>query len=338
MIITMKEDATREEIARVIEKIKALRFEPHIDTGSKLAVIGVRGDTSKLEADEFYQLPGVASVARVSKQYKEVSREFRSRDTVLNIGGHKVGGEHPPFIIAGPCTVETREQVMLTAAEVKSAGAVALRGGAYKPRSSPYSFQGLGEEGLKILAEARETFGMPIVTEIKEIGTLDLFAKYDIDVYQVGARNMQNYDLLQKLGQVGKPVLLKRGPANSIDEWLLSAEYIMANGNPQVILCERGILPPIGSKLRYTFDVGAIPVARELSHLPVIADPSHAAGRWNYVLPLARAALAAGAHGIIVEVHPNPTEALCDGPQALKPARFRGFMEEVRALYASSQA
>lgn len=331
MIISMNKNATEAEIGAVLRKIKELGFEPHYDKGSEIPIIGIRGNTQKLEEGRFF-LPGVEKVSRVSKIYKEVSREFQPWDSVIDINGVKVGGTCRPAIIAGPCAVESRDQLLRIAEAVKEAGADMLRGGAFKPRSSPYAFQGLKEQGLEYLAEARGTFGLPIVTEIKGVEAIELFEKYDIDVYQVGARNMQNFDLLEKLGHVKKPVLLKRGEAKSIDELLLSAEYIAASGNKRIILCERGIVPHKDSKTRYTFDVSAFCIVRELSHLPIIGDPSHASGHWKYVAPLSKAAIAAGAQGLMIEVHHEPENALCDGGQSLKPDKFRELMAEISLL------
>ncbi|HEY8450061.1 MAG TPA: 3-deoxy-7-phosphoheptulonate synthase, partial [Bacillota bacterium] len=271
-------------------------------------------------------------VLPILKPFKLVSREFRNEPTIVEVGGVAFGGEEVP-IIAGPCSVESREQILAAAEAVKNAGARLLRGGAFKPRTSPYSFQGLEEEGLKLLAEARERFGLPIVTEVMSPGTVELVARY-ADMLQIGARNMQNFYLLREVGRSGMPVLLKRGMSATIEEWLMAAEYILSEGNFNVVLCERG-LRTFETATRFTLDLNAVPVVKELSHLPVIVDPSHGTGRWSLVTPMARAAIAAGADGLIVEVHPQPEEALSDGSQSLTPERFKVLVDEVTSVAAA---
>ncbi|RMD81146.1 MAG: 3-deoxy-7-phosphoheptulonate synthase, partial [Chloroflexi bacterium] len=276
--------------------------------------------------------PGVSQLIRVTAPYKRVSREFKELDTVVEVGGVPIGGAGIA-VIAGPCTVESREQTLNVARAVRAAGAVMLRGGAYKPRTSPYSFQGLGEAGLRILAEARELTGLPVVTEVMDTETLPLVVEY-ADMLQIGARNMQNYSLLRAVGRTQRPVLLKRGFAATVKDLLLAAEYILAEGNPNVVLCERGIRT-FDDSLRFTLDLGAVPLIKQLSHLPVIVDPSHASGRADLVIPMARAALAAGADGLIVEVHDNPAYAVCDGTQALVPDSFAAMMHQLARIAAA---
>jgi 3-deoxy-7-phosphoheptulonate synthase len=282
-----------------------------------------------LDREAIERMPGVDRVVPVLKPFKLAGRDFKPKDTKFAIGNHTVGGEGI-YLIAGPCSVESRSQIMETAWAVKEAGAHALRGGAYKPRTSPYSFQGLGRRGLKYLAEAREATGLPIVTEVMEPGLVPLVAEY-ADVLQIGARNMQNYALLHAVGKSQQPVLLKRGMSSLIEEWLMSAEYILSHGNTRVMLCERGIRT-FETYTRNTFDINAIPVVKQLSHLPVIADPSHATGKWEYVAAAAKASVAAGADGLIIEVHPHPEEALSDGGQSLKPDRFAQLVREMRGI------
>jgi len=330
MMIVMKETATDEEVEAVVEKIERAGALAHRSTGARVTVIGAIGDVEQdvtVEGLGLEAQPGVDRVVPILKPYKLASAQITHGErSVLDIGGRKVGGENFA-LIAGPCTVESREQTLQTARIVRDAGATLLRGGAYKPRTSPYAFQGLGQEGLKLLAEAKAETGLPIVTELMDIGDLDAVLEV-ADAIQIGARNMQNYPLLAELGRAGRPVLLKRGLSATLDELLMAAEYILKEGNPSVMLCERGIRT-FETAYRFTLDLMAVPVLKELSHLPVIVDPSHAAGRRDLVTPLSLAAAAVGADGIIVEVHPNPDEAICDGPQQL---RAEDFAEYARAV------
>ena len=326
MMIVMKETATDQEVEAVVEKIERAGALAHRSRGARVTVIGAIGDVEQDVTVEGLGLegqPGVDRVVPILKPYKLASAQITHGErTVLDIEGRKVGGDHFA-LIAGPCTVETREQTLQTARVVRDAGATLLRGGAYKPRTSPYAFQGLGQEGLRLLAEAKAETGLPIVTELMDIGDLEPVLEV-ADVIQIGARNMQNYPLLAELGRAGRPVLLKRGLSATLDELLMAAEYILKEGNPNVMLCERGIRT-FENAYRFTLDLMAVPVLKELSHLPVIVDPSHAAGRRDLVGPLSLAAAAVGADGIIVEVHPNPDEAICDGPQALKAEDFAEY-------------
>jgi len=335
MMIVMKEDATDEEIGAVIEKIEAAGALAHPIKGARLTVIGAIGDVEQdvsvtnlgLEAQ-----PGVDRVMPILKPYKLASAQLRHGEpSVLEIEGRRIGGGHFA-LIAGPCTVESREQLLQTAEVVKDAGVAMLRGGAYKPRTSPYAFQGLGQEGLKLLAEAKQLTGLPIVTELMDARDLEPVLEV-ADVVQVGARNMQNFPLLAELGRAGRPVLLKRGLSATLDELLMAAEYVLKEGNPNVMLCERGIRT-FESAYRTTLDLQAVPVLKELTHLPVVVDPSHAAGRRSLIRPMSLAAAAAGADGIIVEVHPNPDEALCDGPQALLADEFADYATAVQQVAA----
>ena len=330
MLVVMDAHAQSEHIEQVCQVIRDLGFEAHPMPGPTRTAIGITGNRGAIvEAARLKLLPGVRDVIRVTSPYKLVSREFREANTVLDVGGVVIGGNEI-VVMAGPCSVESREQLMTTAEAVQQAGATVLRGGAFKPRTSPYSFQGLGEEGLKLLAEARDITGMPVVTEIMDTETVDLVAEY-ADILQIGARNMQNYALLKKVGRTRRPVMLKRGLSSTIKDWLLSAEYIMSEGNSAVILCERGIRT-FDDHSRFTFDLSAIPVLRELTHLPIIADPSHATGRWQSITPMSRASIAAGADGLIVEVHPNPAFAVSDGEQSLLPERFADLMQQVERI------
>lgn len=329
MIIVLKADATEKEIQNVAEKIEAAGLKSHISKGVERTVIGAIGDEAVLRELPLEVFPGVDQVLPITKPYKLVSREFRKEDTVIDVGGVSVGGGKIS-VIAGPCAVEGKEMLLRTAAEVKKAGAVLLRGGAFKPRTSPYSFQGLEEEGLRYLAEAREETGLPVVTEIMDPRDAELLDRY-ADIIQVGARNMQNFRLLKEVGSLNKPVMLKRGLSASIKDFLLSAEYVVSNGNPNVILCERGIRT-FETFTRNMIDIAAVPSMKSLSHLPVVVDPSHAAGRWDFIHPISLAALAAGADGLMIEVHPAPEEALCDGPQSLKPSRFASLMDDLRKM------
>ena len=329
MIIIMQGSASLREKSAVITWVEDQGCKANIFEGVEHMVIGVIGDGRPLNQDQVRMMPGVERVVPVVKPFKVASREFKPTDTSFPIGDYQVGGDD--FIImAGPCSVESRSQILETAHAVKEAGAHVLRGGAFKPRSSPYSFQGLGEEGLQYLKEASEETGMPIVTEVMEPALVPLVSQY-ADILQIGARNMQNYALLHAVGRSQQPVLLKRGMSSLIEEWLMSAEYILSHGNTRVMLCERGIRT-FENYTRNTFDINAIPVAKHLSHLPVIADPSHATGKWEYVAAAAKAGIAAGADGVIIEVHPRPDEAASDGRQSLKPKRFAALVEEMKAI------
>jgi 3-deoxy-7-phosphoheptulonate synthase len=329
MLVVMKMDASAEEIDGVVKQIESHGLKPNPIPGAQRTAIGITGNIGVVETGMFETLPGVLEVIQVSHPYKLVSREFKAENTVLEVGGVEVGGRDV-LIIAGPCSVESYEQTLRIAKSVKAAGAHMLRGGAFKPRTSPYSFQGLGGEGLEILAKVREETGLPVVTEALDIDVLDEVAEH-ADMVQIGARNMQNYTLLRRAGQCGRPVLLKRGMTATITELLLAAEYILDAGNDQVVLCERGIRT-FADHTRNTLDVSAIPAVQRISHLPIIADPSHAAGIRHKVIPLSRAALAVGADGLIVEVHDQPEEALSDGNQALHPEQFERLVAEIRLL------
>lgn len=331
MIIIMKPTATDEQINHVVEKLKKHGFGTHISKGIERTVIGAIGDKSAIELETIQMLQGVSEIVPIRKPYKLVSREFKIEDTQIQITKDVfVGSKHPIFVMAGPCSVESREQIIETAIAVKKAGARALRGGAFKPRTSPYSFQGMGEEGLKLLAEARDKTGLPIVTEAMDTREIAVVEKYS-DIIQIGARNMQNFSLLKEVGKTGKPVLLKRGSGSTIEELLMSAEYIMSEGNHNVMLCERGIRT-IETYTRNTLDLAAVPVIKKLSHLPVVIDPSHGTGKWDLVTPMAQAAVAAGCDGLMIEVHPNPEEAMSDGPQSLKPEKFEELMKKISAV------
>src|SRR3954452_22559204 len=332
MMIVMRPTATEAEVQAVIERIEAVGARAHPSRGDEVTVIGAIGDREHVARLELEGAPGVAQVVPILKPYKLSSNQLRSGEpSVVEIDGRRVGGEHFS-LIAGPCTVESRDQLMTTAHAVQEAGASLLRGGAYKPRTSPYAFQGLGVEGLRLLAEAKAETGMPIVTECMDARDLEPVLEV-ADVIQVGARNMQNYPLLAEIGRSGRPVLLKRGLSATLEELLMAAEYILKEGNPNVLLCERGIRT-FEKAYRYTLDLTAVPVLKELTHLPVIVDPSHAAGRRSLVTPLSLAAAAAGADGIIVEVHPQPEEAICDGPQALVSDGFADYVEQVERAAA----
>jgi 3-deoxy-7-phosphoheptulonate synthase len=332
MMIVMKEGATAEQIEAVVRRVESVGARAHASKGELVTVIGAIGDREHVANLGLEGYPGVDHLVPILKPYKLASAQYkRGERTVVEVDGRKIGG--PYFAtIAGPCTVESREVMIETARVVRDSGAQMLRGGAYKPRTSPYSFQGLGDAGLPLLAEAKEETGLPIVTELMDVRDLDAVLEV-ADVIQVGARNMQNYTLLTELGRAGRPVLLKRGLSSTIEELLMSAEYVLKEGNPNVILCERGIRT-FEPAYRFTLDLLAVPVLRELTHLPVVVDPSHAAGRRDWVLPMSLAAAAAGADGIIVEIHPEPEQAICDGPQAL---RTDGFAEYVRQLEAAAQ-
>ena len=330
MIVAMQERASEEQIQAVIERLVELGFEVHRSTGKLQTVLGAVGARVDFDIRDVEVMNGVKEVHRISSPYKLVARSFRAEGTTVKLrNGISIGGEEVP-VMAGPCSVESREQLFTIAEIVSQAGARLLRGGAFKPRSSPYSFQGLGEDGLKLLKEAGDKFGLLVITEVMEISQIPLMEPY-VDVYQVGARNMQNFNLLRELGKVRKPVMLKRGIAATIEEMLLSAEYIMAGGNYEIILCERGIRT-FETYTRNTLDISAIPIVHKLSHLPITADPSHGTGRRDKVSPMARAAVAAGADAVIVEVHHQPDKALSDGAQSLYPEQFRKLMDELRMI------
>ena len=333
MIAVLKNNATEEDKQKVIDLIEELNFEAHPNTGVQKTIVGVIGspDNRTFLKEKLMTMNCVEKVVVISDPYKLTSWNFKQHKTVIDLGdGVKVGGDELT-VMAGPCSVEGREQILETARIVKAGGAQLLRGGAFKPRTSPYSFQGLGEEGLKYMAEAREETGLKIITELMDIAHIDVIMEYT-DVIQIGARNMQNYSLLKAIGKLDKPVMLKRGMAATIKEWLLAAEYVMNEGNHNVILCERGVRT-FGEETRNTMDLSSIPLVQQISHLPVIADPSHGTGRWELVTPVARAAVAVGADGIMVEVHPEPQNALSDGPQSLKPANYNLMMDELRAIH-----
>ncbi|WP_113673258.1 3-deoxy-7-phosphoheptulonate synthase [Vallitalea guaymasensis] len=329
MVIVMKAKTPRVNIDKLIKKLEDMGLGVHETIGQNYSILGLIGDTSKLNKEQIEVYDDVEKVMRVQHPFKLASRLFHPEDSVISVGNTKVGGDNLT-IIAGPCSVETEEQMIEVARDVKRAGATLLRGGAYKPRSSPYSFQGLGEDGLKLLKKASEETGLPIVTEAICLDTIDVVAKYS-DVIQIGARNMQNFALLKKAGKLGKPVLLKRGLSATIEEWLMAAEYIMSEGNEDVILCERGIRT-FETYTRNTLDLSAIPVIKEISHLPIIVDPSHATGKWKMVRPLSKGAVAVGADGLMIEVHNNPECALCDGAQSLKPSKFKELMDELKIV------
>ncbi|REJ78618.1 MAG: 3-deoxy-7-phosphoheptulonate synthase [Acidobacteria bacterium] len=329
MLIVMKPTATQSEIDRVMEIVETLGFRPHAMPGASRTAIGITGNKGAVDRAHFENLPGVADAIRVTKPYKLVSKDLRPERSVIKVGDSEIGGEKLAMI-AGPCAVESPEQVFQVAEVVAGSGAKFFRGGAFKPRTSPYAFQGKGEDGLKVLAEVRDQFGLNIVTEAMDEHGVDLVEKYG-DCIQIGARNMQNFSLLKYVGQTRKPILLKRGLSATLDEFLLAAEYVMSEGNYDVILCERGVRS-FGTHARNTLDLSIVPALHKLSHLPVIVDPSHGTGRNYMVDPLARAAVAVGADGLIIEVHPCPEEALCDGAQALLPGQFIELFEQVQAI------
>lgn len=328
-MIVMRTTATEEEIAGAISHVESRGLRAHLSRGAERTVIGVVGDIRRVQKEALEVLPGVDHVVRISRPYKLASREFQPENTEFNINGVRVG-TNQILIIAGPCSVESREQLLESAHAVREAGGHALRGGAYKPRTSPYAFQGMGEAGLEILAEAREITGLPIVTEVMAPEQVPLVAKF-ADVLQIGARNMQNYNLLHAVGQTERAVLLKRGMSATAEELLMASEYVLSNGNRRVILCERGIRT-FETATRNTTDINAIPVLKNLTHLPVILDPSHSTGHADYVAAIARAGIAAGADGLIVEVHPDPAKAVSDGKQSLKPERFAEMVKQVKAI------
>ena len=329
MIIVLKQHSGQKEIDRVENLIKTKGLDTHIVKGAGQTIIGCIGDTSRIDAKLFEVNPYVDKVIHVQEPYKLANRAFHPEDTVVDVSGVKVGSGNMAYI-AGPCSVETYEQVLSIAKDIKAAGANMLRGGAFKPRTSPYSFQGLGPEGLDILCAVKEEVGLPIVTELMSPEYLDVFNE-KVDLIQIGARNMQNFDLLKQLGQVDRPILLKRGLNATYEEWIMSAEYIMASGNENVILCERGIRT-FETYTRNTLDLQSVPVLRKLTHLPVIIDPSHAGGKWWLVDSMAKASVAAGADGLMIEVHNNPEAALCDGAQSLKPEKYRELLKDVKQI------
>ncbi len=330
MLIVMHRNATQKQIGSVLKAVESMGLTASSIPGGERTAIGVLGNKSYVDDLSIRDLPGVKEVIHVSKPYKMVSRDFHPRPTVIKIGGVEIGEGRPPVTIAGPCAVESEDQILRAARAVKAAGADMLRGGAFKPRTGPYTFQGLKEEGLKLLALAKRETGLPIVSEIMSVENVELVAGY-VDVLQVGARNMQNFDLLREVGRIRKPVLLKRGLSATIEEFLSAAEYILAEGNSQVILCERGIRT-YETATRNTLDLSVVPIIKELSHLPIVVDPSHATGKRSLVPPMAKAALVAGAHGIMIEVHPEPEKALSDGPQSLTIPGFQKLMEEIRQI------
>ena len=326
MIVNMSENATDKEIDHVIERIREAGYQPHVTRGTTRTIVAAVGSGRRHEIEALQVAPGVENVVPIAQPFKLVSRQVRPERSIVRINGVSIGGPEV-VVIAGPCSVESREQLLNTAHAVKGAGATMLRGGAYKPRTSPYDFQGLGIEALKILREARQETGLPVVTEVMSTEDIDIICEH-VDMLQVGARNMQNFALLRRLATVNKPILLKRGPSATVKEWLLAAEYLLSGGNHQVVLCERGI-KTFETEMRNTFDLAAVALARDLSHLPVIADPSHGTGKQSLIAAVSRAAVAVGADGLIIEVHPCPERALSDGPQSLD---FAGFGRVMRAL------
>ncbi len=334
MIIVMKQSATEKDIENVENRLLELGFKTHPIHGDIKTVIGAIGDKRLLNAHAVSQMPGVETLVPIMKPYKLASNELQHTPTIIDIGGVKIGGEEI-VVMAGPCAIENEKDFIDTAISVKNSGAKILRGGAFKPRSSPYAFQGLEEDGLKIMVAGREATGLKLVTEVVDTRDVELVNKYT-DIFQIGARNMQNFRLLSEVGMTRKPVLLKRGLSATIEEWLMAAEYIIAEGNHEVILCERGIRT-FETVTRNTLDLSAIPAIKDVSHLPVVVDPSHATGNWKYVPALAKGAIATGADGLIIEVHPNPPCALCDGPQSLRPERFKSLMDELRLVAQAVQ-
>ncbi len=328
MIVVLKHGVSQEKIALLEAKLAQMGLQTRLFPGAGATVLGLLGDTSRADMELISSLDSVECVRRITQPYHMASRRAHPEDTVVSIGSVKLGGGHFAMI-AGPCSVESEEQILSVARALKASGANLLRGGAFKPRTSPYMFQGLKEEGLRLLVQAKKETGLPIVTELTDLNALPLYG--DVDVIQVGARNMQNFNLLQALGRTNKPILLKRGMANTLQELLMSAEYIMNEGNENVILCERGIRT-FENGMRNTLDLSAVPALQELTHLPVIVDPSHATGKAKFVTPMAAAAAAAGADGIMVEVHPDPANALCDGAQALTPAEFAAMNEKIQKI------
>jgi len=329
MIVVLKPGLTQDEIEKVVQRIESFGLRAHLSEGKERTIIGAIGDERLLADETLESFPGVEKVLPILKPYKLVSREFQRTNTIIDVNGNKIGGRKI-HIMAGPCSVESKDQVLEAAVPVKEAGATFLRGGAFKPRTSPYSFQGLGEEGLGYLAHAREVTGLPVITEVLDPRDLDVVYRYT-DILQIGARNMQNFKLLTEVGRLNKPVLLKRGMSATLQEFLLSAEYIASEGNRKIILCERGIRT-YETETRNTLDLSAIPVLKQLSHLPVFVDPSHGTGRWDLVAPMALAGIAAGADGLLIEVHSHPEVALSDGPQSLKPDKFAALMKDLKRV------
>jgi 3-deoxy-7-phosphoheptulonate synthase len=329
MIVVMKAQAALRDVSAVIARIEDLGYRVHLSDGEERTIVGIIGDGRPIDRDQIERMGGVEKCVPVLKPFKIASRDFKPENTKFAIGDHVVGNREI-LIMAGPCAVESRSQILETAHACKEAGAHILRGGAFKPRTSPYSYQGLGEEGLRYLAEAREATGMPVITEVMEPALVPLVCEY-ADILQIGARNMQNYALLHAVGKSQHPVMLKRGMSSLMEEWLMCAEYILSHGNTRVMLCERGIRT-FEKYTRNTFDINAIPVIKQMSHLPIIADPSHATGKWEYVAAAAKASIAAGADGLIIEVHPRPEEALSDGVQSLKPKRFAQLVTELKGI------
>ena len=328
MIAVLKHGTTEAQTEHLVDWLKRMNLDVHISKGHEVTVLGLIGDTTRVDMELLGSLEIVESVKRVSEPFKQANRKFHPNDTIVQVGDARIGGGY--FVtIAGPCSVESEEQIIEVAMAVKESGADILRGGAFKPRTSPYAFQGLKDQGIRLLLEAKKASGLPIITELMSINDLDLFS--EVDIIQIGARNMQNFDLLKEIGKTKKPILLKRGLANTLQELLMSAEYIMSEGNENVILCERGIRT-FETYTRNTLDVSAIPALHELSHLPVVVDPSHATGKSKLVAPMAAAAVAAGADGLMVEVHNNPSCALCDGAQSLTPAQFDAISHTIRKI------
>ncbi len=329
MVIVMQHHANDEDIDETVRRVKEMGYGVNVSRGEERTVIGVIGDERPLDPEHLELLPGVERVVRILNPFKLASREVRPENSTVRLGNAVIGGDEI-IVIAGPCAVESREQMLESARAVKAAGANALRGGAFKPRTSPYSFQGMAEEGLKLLAEARDVTGLPVVTEVMASEQVEMVARY-ADMLQIGARNMQNFPLLQAVGKTNLPVLLKRGMSATVEEWLMAAEYLLASGNARVVLCERGIRT-FETATRNTTDINAIPVVKHLSHLPVMVDPSHSTGRWEYIDAVSRAAIAAGADGLIIEVHPHPEQALSDGAQSLKPEAFAEVVAKARQI------
>lgn len=329
MIVVLKPGLTQDEIEKVVQRIESFGLRAHLSEGKERTIIGAIGDERLLADQTLESFPGVEKVLPILKPYKLVSREFQRTNTIIDVNGNKIGGRKI-HIMAGPCSVESKDQVLEAAVPVKEAGATFLRGGAFKPRTSPYTFQGLGEEGLGYLAHAREVTGLPVITEVLDPRDLDVVYRYT-DILQIGARNMQNFKLLTEVGRLNKPVLLKRGMSATVQEFLLSAEYIASEGNRKIILCERGIRT-YETETRNTLDLSAVPVLKQLSHLPVFVDPSHGTGRWDLVAPMALAGIAAGADGLLIEVHSHPEVALSDGPQSLKPEKFAALMKDLKRV------
>ena len=328
MIIVVKKNSDKQQFDNLVRWVKSQGVDTDISVGSNSTVLGLVGDTSKIDIDLVRSLDIVEDVKRIQEPYKCVNRKFHPDDTIVSVGGVKFGGDNFQ-IIAGPCSVESEKQIVFVAEEVKKAGASVLRGGAFKPRTSPYSFQGLREDGIKLLLKAKAETGMPIITEIMSIRHIDLFR--DVDIIQIGARDMQNFELLKEVGRLNKPVMLKRGLANTVEEWLMSAEYIMSEGCKDIILCERGIRT-FEPYTRNTLDLSAIPLLKELTHLPVVVDPSHASGLSRLVKPLSLAAVGAGAHGLMIEVHNDPLHALCDGAQSIRPEEFKDIVDKIDVM------